>query len=109
MTRQIERRLEQLEEIARRGRTRMADAVMQAAFTALNDEDLEAIKPFFERLVRGNTLDEALANCTPEEKAAIERLGAEWEAAALAGVVSALVSAARPLHRRRVAWSSVSG
>jgi hypothetical protein len=85
MTAKLNGRLMQLEEIAEQRRARMGDAVLQAAFAALSDADLEAVKPFFERLGRGSTTDEAFASCTPEERAAIEQLGVEWKAAGGAG------------------------
>jgi predicted secreted protein len=83
MTAKLNGRLEQLEDIAQQRQTRMANAVMQAALAALCDADLKTFKHFCERLVRGSTLDEALANCTPAETAAIERFNAEGEPAEL--------------------------
>ena len=83
MTAKLNGRLRELEESAQQRQTRVANAVMQAALAALGDADLKTFKHFCERLVRGSTLDEALANCTPAETAAIERFNAEGEPAAL--------------------------
>ena len=83
MTAKMSSRLEQLEEIAQQHRTRMANAVMQATLASLGDADLKALKQFFNRLVCGSTLAEALGNRTREETTAIDLFNAGSEAAAL--------------------------
>jgi hypothetical protein len=83
MTAKLNGRLEQLEEITQHRRTSTANAVVLAAFAALGDADLKALTQFFERLARGATLEEAFADRTPAEAAAIDSFSAESEAAAL--------------------------
>jgi len=83
MTAKLSTRLLELEEIAQHRRALMANAVVLSAVAALSDADLKALTQFFQRLARGTTFDEALANYTPEEAAAIDSFNAESEAAAL--------------------------
>lgn len=75
--------LEELEADAQQIRERRAKEVMRAALASLSGEDLDALQQFFQRLWRGRSLDEAIANCTPEETAAIERFGAASKATAV--------------------------
>jgi hypothetical protein len=67
----MQSRLEELEKDAQQIRKRTANEVIQAALAALSGEDLSALKQFFQRLSRGSASDEAIANCTPAETAAI--------------------------------------
>jgi hypothetical protein len=50
---------------------------------ALTRVDLKALIQFFQRLARGASFAEALANCNPAETAAIDSFNAGNEAAAL--------------------------
>jgi hypothetical protein len=72
----MQSRLEELEADAHQIHERRASEVMQASLAALSGEDLGALQEFFQRLLRGSSLDEAIANCTPAETAAIERFHA---------------------------------
>lgn len=85
MNTKLKSRLEGLEESARQHCETMANAIMQASSAALSNGDLETLRLFLERYVRsgGSAFEEALASCTPEEAAAVERLNAAGEAAAL--------------------------
>lgn len=85
MNMNLQNRLEQLEERAQQRFERMTSSILDASFAALNRKDMDTIGEFFERYAPFEkvSLDEALATCTSEEMAAIERCNAATEAAAL--------------------------
>jgi hypothetical protein len=82
MIAKLKSRLEELEEIAQQRRQRMNNAIFEGAFAALSDGDLKSLKQFCERLARGSALQEAIADCTPEERVAIQRFNTVGEEAA---------------------------
>jgi hypothetical protein len=95
MTAKLNGRLQELEMLAQHRRTNTANAVVLAAFAALGDADLKALTQFVQRLARRATLEEAFANRTPAEAAAIDSFNAETE-------VAALRIKGRPLSRAEV-------
>jgi hypothetical protein len=81
MRRRLHSRLGELEESAQKRQTSKTSALMQAAFDALGDEDLEAMGQFLQRLAQGRELEDALADCTPAETVAIAHFNSAAETA----------------------------
>jgi hypothetical protein len=76
MNAKLRRRLDLLEKNTHVNRTTVMEAITAAALRAIGDEDLVRLRPFAGR-------EPPFLGCTPEQKAALDRYKAEYEAAAL--------------------------
>jgi len=69
MNAKLRRRIDLLERNSQVNRTTATEAITAAALSAISDDDLEQLHQFAERGV-------PFSECTPEEKAALERYDA---------------------------------
>lgn len=76
MNAKLRRRLDLLERNTHLKRSSVSDEITTAALRALSDEDLDLLHSLADR-------EPPFSGCTPEQKAALDRCQAEYEAAAL--------------------------